>query len=105
MSKDREPQSVEDIEQRLRYQERSLSWDWGITGVSFLGGYLAMNNINMEPSILRAIIWMGPLIVAAGGFTMGLYRHEKIKYLQGLRDGILQETQRTSTLGNQRVSP
>lgn len=59
------------------------------------------SNMNMEPGILRAIVLMGPTIVAGLGLGMAVfYRSEKVKYLRGFRDGMLQEVQRTATLAD-----
>lgn len=107
MSKDREPQDVGAIEQELHYKERARSWDFIIGGT---GIFIAVTVgpavlASSEPgSAVRLLSLFGPAMVGFGAWIVAFERGEKINYLRGKMDGILQEVQRTATLANQPAS-
>ena len=99
--RNKELQTIDDIDQELKYQKRSQTWDYGIAAGGMLAAYLMIHNINIEPRVFKAaVVMLAPAIVTAGGFIMSMHRGERIQYLQGRKDGVLQEAQRTVTLAN-----
>ncbi|OGE14610.1 hypothetical protein A3F00_04315 [Candidatus Daviesbacteria bacterium RIFCSPHIGHO2_12_FULL_37_11] len=86
------------LDEKCKLQDNLRTWDFGIMAVSALGGGFLVSNINVEPGIIKAVIWLGPSVVFGASFLMTNIRTERMANIKGQMTGIERQAGRTASL-------